>query len=142
MTVRSAEMSDRFAMLRLGRDFLEASGLPLPFDPVHAEACVKAHIADADKLALVLDEGTPRGVLLAHVQPCLLAPVRMACELIWWIDPERRGRGRMMLRAYEAWAETQGADLICLSAYGERAARLYPALGYREAGGVWWREAR
>ena len=81
MTIRLATMQDRFAMVRMGKAFLAASGLPLPSDPVHMEATAKAHIAGGDRAAWVLEaDGGVHGMLLAIVGASPLAPIRVADE--------------------------------------------------------------
>ena len=141
MTIRLATMQDRFAMVRMGKAFLAASGLPLPSDPAHMEATAKAHIAGGDRAAWVLEaDGGVHGMLLAIVGPSPLAPVRVADEVCWWIDPPWRGQGAAMLDVYEAWAVEQGATVAAMHAPDDRVARLYARRGYARGDVMMWRE--
>lgn len=136
--IRQAVLADRFQMIRLGRKFLEASGEALPFDPAYAENTAKLYIGDDDRLALVMDAGAgPVGLLLAFVCWHELAPLRVAQERLWWIEPAYRGHGRLMIDAYRAWAQERGADLFGLSARDERVGRLYGRLGLKPAESSW-----
>jgi hypothetical protein len=135
--VREAKSADRAAIVRMARAFHEASGLPLPFDPVYAAMVTQAYIADSNKLCLVLDEGGPAGVLAASVYRHPLAPVLAADELIWWIEPEHRGRAALeMLSTYEAWARSKGCAVIGMATPpgDERAAVIYRRRGFAAAG--------
>lgn len=130
--VREAVLADRFAILKLGRAFVETMGL-LPFDAAYAEQTVKAYIASADRLCLVLAPGgVVTGFLMAHAAAHPFWPVKAASELAWWIDPEHRGRGAVaMVRAFEAWAAAQGCGLVGLAHLGdERLGRFYRRRGY------------
>lgn len=133
--IRTAELADRIAMVRMARDFVAASGLALPFDAVWAEASAKSWIEGDDKLALVLDLGCVRGMLCAGHIASPLAPVRVASEQVFWIDPSARGRwGIPMVRAYEAWASAQGCAIAGMAAIGERSADvLYRRCGFRHS---------
>ncbi len=132
MAVRPATMADRFAVLRLGRAFIEGLGI-LPFAAAYAEQTVKAYIDQPDKLCLVLASGDAvQGFLMAHAAPHPFWPVKAAGELAWWIAPEHRGRGAVeMVRAYEAWAAEQGCGLIGMAHLGDyRLTEFYRRRGY------------
>lgn len=129
--VRPATIDDRFEIIRLGRQFLLASGLPIPFSAAYAEATVRRAIEDSERLALVLDRGGVKGVLIAAAGIHDFAPIKVASELMWWIDPTCRGGGCVMLDAYERWASDRGCDLIGLAARDDRPAALYARRGYR-----------
>ncbi len=123
LMIRPAELSDRFAMVRMTRDFFEASGLVLPFDAAWVEASIKAWISDEEKLALVLDLEGVRGMLCAAHVMSPLAPVRVSTEQAFWIDPCARGRWALaMLRTYEEWAKAQGCAVAGLASMGGRGA--------------------
>lgn len=137
--IRRARMGDRFAMVRMARDFMEESGLQLPFDPAWAEAAAKAWIADTDKLALVLDLDGVCGMLCAAHVPSPLAPVRVASEQVFWLDHSARGRAAMrhagaLLRAYRDWAEAEGCRIMGMAALtGQRTGALYERHGFTAA---------
>lgn len=133
--IREARIADRIGMVRLGRAFHEASGVDLPWDAAWAERTARLAIEAEDRLALVLEtDGALHGVLAARIGPHPLWPVTVACEDLWWIDPQHRGRWwRPMLAAYEAWSEARGCALIGMAARDDRTGRLYERCGYRRA---------
>lgn len=140
MIVRDANVQDRFALVRMGRAFFEAGGLPGQYDPAYAEAVILKAIAAMDRCALVLDiEGERRGALLAVAGPHGLLPMTAATELVWWIDPQARSprAARAMLEAYEAWAARMDAEIVGLAALDARVAALYRRRGYRPAETHW-----
>lgn len=133
LIVRPALPSERFKVLALCRDFHAASGIPFEFDAAHASRAAQDHIEDPRKLCLILEaQGTLRGVLAASAAISPLAPVRIAQELVFWVDPAHRGRApRRMLAAYEEWARSEGCAAIGLSGLNDpRVARFFSAAGF------------
>ena len=131
--IRPARAGERFEVLALCRRFHAASGIPFEFDPAHASRAAQDHIEDPRKLCLILEAGGAlRGVLAAsaHVSP--LAPVRIAQELVFWVDPAHRGRSpRRMLAAYEEWARAEGCAAIGLSGLNDpRVTRFFRSAGF------------
>lgn len=134
-SVRPATRDDRFEMIRMGRAFIDASGLGLPFDPAWAERSIVAAIDDPDSLALVLDMDGIKGMLCATCVPSPLSPVKLGVEQVFWIDPQARGRGALaIIRAYEDWCSEQGCSFVGLVSLGQKSAgRLYERCGYARA---------
>lgn len=126
------------AILEMGAEFAAASGTDMPFDPGHARAALRAHLAAPDRLTLVA-EGAPGeaiGMLLAAVSVSPLAPVRLAQEIAFWVVPARRGgpAALRLLSAYEAWARDMRCDRVSLVALPSCAAgRLYRRRGFAPA---------
>jgi len=131
---RVAVPTDRFAMVRMGKDFLRESTLPLPEDPGYMSRTVSLYMELPNCLALVLDvDGAVKGMLLAAVDDSPLAPVKMAKETVWWVDPGARGHGGRMLDCFEEWAKDRGASLVAMSALDRRVGVLYKRRFYKEA---------
>lgn len=131
--IRPARPDERFEVLALARDFHAASGIPFEFHPAHASRAAQDHIEDPRKLCLVLEAyGALRGVLAASVAISPLAPVRIAQELAFWVDPAHRGSApRRMIRAYEEWARAEGCAAAGLSSLNDpRVARFFGAAGF------------
>lgn len=131
--LRAARGDERFAVLALCRAFHAASGIPFAFDAAHASRSVQDYIEDPRKLCLVREvDGALRGVLAAATSISPLAPVRIAQELVFWVDPQHRGRGsRDLLTAYEAWARAEGCAAAGLSNLNDpRVARFFAGAGF------------
>jgi GNAT superfamily N-acetyltransferase len=135
MTVRPATPDDRVPVVRMLRDAHKAGGLPFKFSAAHAVALFDAQQAQ-DRLCLIFDSGTQHGVLMASAQQHPFAPVLYAAEVVWWIDPEHRGKSASeMLAAYEAWAAERGCAFVAMAALSAapRAGVIYERRGYRPA---------
>jgi GNAT superfamily N-acetyltransferase len=115
LVIRAATPGDIAAMGRMARDFARAAAV-LPFDAAYADASLRGHIGQPDRLSLVLELGAQvRGMLCAGATQSPLAPVRIAQELVFWIDPPARGRWASgLIRAYEAWARVRGCQIVSL----------------------------
>jgi len=135
--IRPAVLGDRMRVLAMAKAFHHASGVPFPFSAPMADMLFRSSIADADMLCLVLDvDGIAHGVLAAEARAHRFSPVKMAFELIFWIDPDYRGRDAgAMLDAYEVWARQQGCAFIHMVGLGgdPLTSRLYERRGYLAA---------
>ena len=140
--VRHATPADRFAMVRMGLDFLRASAVPLPADPVHMEQTALAYIAGPDRLALILEAGGgKRGMLLGYAAASELAPVLVADVALAWVDPGYRGHGGALFVAFDRWAADRGARLVCVHSLDDRTARFHARRGYAAGDTTYYREA-
>lgn len=131
--VRPARPDERFEILALCRDFHAASGIPFDFNPAHASRAAQEHIEDPRKLCLALEVGGAlRGVLAASTSISPLAPVRIAHELVFWVDPSHRGRSsRRMIDVYAEWARAEGCAAVGLSGLNDRrVSRFFGAAGF------------
>src|ERR1700710_2847381 len=104
--IRRAVESDKMRVLQMAKSFHAASGVPFPFSAPMADLLFRASLVDADRVCLVyVPDGVARGVLAAQAANHQFAPVRLATEIMWWVDPDYRGTSAMeMLAAYEEWA--------------------------------------
>lgn len=131
--VRPARPDELFAVVALARDFHAASGIPFEFSAPHFSQVAQAHVECPRKLCLILEvNGALRGVLMASATISPIAPVRLAQELVFWVDPAHRGRApRRMVAAYEAWARAEGCAAAGLSGLNDpRVARFFSAAGF------------
>lgn len=131
--IRRADLADRQSIVRMGRDFLLASGLNLTFDAAWADASARSAILDVDQLVLVLEiDGCVCGMLCAACGFSPLAPVRVARETVFWIDPHIRGLwAGAFISAYEEWAKSRGCAVVGLASLEiKRVGPLYQRRGY------------
>jgi hypothetical protein len=129
--IRIATDADAMEIVALGKRFSDAAAVGLPFSGAYALARAKAMIADPNAVVILWDDGRPRGVLAGALMWHPLYAVRSASELIWWIDAEARGHAaRPMLRAFDAWAEERGAELIQMAELDDRVGALYRRAGF------------
>ena len=118
--IRNATAADVPAMVEMAREFIAASGSDIVFDADYLGGSFRSMLADGTKLVLVLDLGQVRGMLCAGVSRSPWEPIGQASELLFWIDPQSRGRhARAMLEAYIDWARGMGckrASMVGLTA--------------------------
>lgn len=134
--IRQATGADVPAMVRMAGDFIAASGTGLPFDAEYVESSLRIHLGTGGRFTVVLDvDGEARGMLCAMASRSTLAPVAVATELVFWIDPECRGRAAMeMIQAYSDWAQAAGCmSAAMVSLPGRSLERLYSMAGFAPA---------
>lgn len=134
--IRRALVEDKQRVLSMARNFHEASGVSFPFSAAYASMLFDACLSAPDRVCIVLDEDGPQGVLAAQAGTLPLAPIKAASELIWWIEPDFRGRSAIqMLNAYEEWAREQGCAYTNMVGLGSDplTGRLYERRGYQAA---------
>ena len=115
-TVRRASLQDVDLILRLARRFVAVT----PFARVLRtdDACLRAGLlALLDTGAVFVLEDGERivGALVATLTQTWVSPSPVACELGWWVSEEARGRGTLLLDAFESWAADCGAEACILS---------------------------
>jgi hypothetical protein len=74
----------------------------------------------------------PVGILAATAEPMLFNKTKIACELIWWIEPEfRRSRAAEKMRqAYEFWAKKVGCTSCSVVDHEDTLDKYYTRKGY------------
>ncbi|MGK7056941.1 GNAT family N-acetyltransferase [Bradyrhizobium sp. 1050_B9_N1_2] len=140
MTIRPGCVADRTRAVELLRDSHRAAGFDggggfvFPFDCAYAARLFVAHLGQASACCLVLEvAGRAQGLLLATAGEHPFGPVRLAREIVWWIDPAHRGRSAIaMLDAYEAWAASRQCAFVGVAGMGDDpdVAKLYLRRGY------------
>lgn len=95
-----------------------------------------ALIAHPTGVVLVRDQnGSVQGMLAGSIGTSPWAETRIADYLIFYLCPACRG-GRAalsMLRAYEQWAASKGAEVVGVSDTGSQLGRLLKRQGYQPA---------
>src|SRR5262245_39885246 len=118
--IRRGVEGDRSRVLAMAKAFHAACGLSFPFSAPMADALFRASLVEADRVCLVFaPAGEARGVLAAHAGMHQFAPVKVASEIMWWVDPEYRGGSSVrMLAAYEEWARERGCVYAAVAGLG------------------------
>lgn len=145
-TIRPARSEDLDALADMGAQFFAYSAFAkaVPYDRDAARAAIASYAAPGTMLTapsgvvLVAEaDGEIVGGLVGFIGPMWFNPsARIATELAWWVAESHRGgtAAIKLYRAFEAWADEQGADVIVMSDLvidGETpAARLFEKLGY------------
>lgn len=122
----------------MGRAFTEADGFMIPFDEESAGKMTLICLKNPGQALFVSErDGRLNGMILGVLSPWLWNEnVRLATELLWWVDPGARGSrvGIALLDAMTEWAEANEADFISFASIeaiaGDRVSRIYERLGY------------
>lgn len=121
--VRVASTEDIPIMVEWGARFHAAGGLKMPYSPEKVADLLDGLIAGGG--VFISSTGMIGGAL---VSPYCTDDWKMAVELFWWAD----GGGMALLRAFEDWARSNGADEIRMTSLGvlERATQILARKGY------------
>lgn len=132
MTVRLAEPADVARVIAMGTRFADESSYAAIFGPADADkvAALTARLAlSASACVFVAEQaGVVIGVIAGHLYDHpMFTDVRMASEVIWWVEPEHRtGRTAVrLLAAFEQWADDHGATHVQMIAWTDRVGEFY-----------------
>lgn len=132
MILRLATADDVDALVAMGERFLES----VYARKIHANAdSLRAFslglIASPDAMVYVA-ESHSRVIgmmgMMRYVHP--MSGELTASEVMWWMDPDRRGYGVRLFRVGEAWAHGSGATVIQMIAPSPEVERFYERVGY------------
>lgn len=117
--IRLASNKDSLRIRQLCQEFfLESPYQSLSFDLAYVESQISLFLADPNKVVILLEKGSEIvGILAGLVTSLPLSPARIAAEIVWYVQPEHRGRESLsLLSAYEYWAtEVMKVDFITVS---------------------------
>lgn len=108
MTAYFSTINDSENAVKLLLDFHKQSDMPFKTSAAWALALFKTCLNDKDKVAISKDGG----ILLGAISNSILGPFKQAHEIVWWVDPNKRGNSMDMIKLYENWAKENGAKLI------------------------------
>ena len=134
--IRKATIKDFDAVERMLHDFHSDKASQFSaelYDRLHFRNVFRSLISGSGKgFACVLEvDGAAVGCLLAGASPSPFAPILVADEVLWWVEPEHRsGDSLKMLDLYEGWAEGIGAKIVGLSFFGGKVPAEYKRRGY------------
>ncbi len=130
MTIRRAAPQDGPALFQLARAFATSFAVEQPaFEQAFAELLTHPEAF----LAVAEADGEVVGYVLGFDHLTFFANGRVAWveEIMVGESLRRRGIGRILMEAFEAWATEREAKMIALAT--RRAADFYGALGYEES---------
>lgn len=108
MTVRAATHDDILWIVDMIEDLRAAVDGMMPVSRPWT-ASVVAGLIDNPQAAVFVSDG---GFIAGLIQPTVINPAPVALENGWFA---RDGSGLALLRAFEAWATEQGAEMVKMS---------------------------
>lgn len=138
MIIRTATREDIPRIVEMAERFYPESGYGEAFGPMQRESIAGLAIITMERGVLLLaeHEGEVVGMICLHLDHFLFnVDVRVAVELVFWIEPEHRGgmAAVRLLKAGEAAAREAGAHVMrmaVLATSPAQASGLYERTGY------------
>jgi GNAT superfamily N-acetyltransferase len=132
MTIREATADDVEALVLMGEEFLGS----VYAGKIHASADALRRLSlnliiSPDAVIYVAEvHGVIVGMmgLMRYLHP--MSGELTASEVMWWVNPDRRGSGVRLFRVGEAWAQASGATVIQMIAPSPDVERFYARVGY------------
>jgi hypothetical protein len=137
MQVRRATAHDRGELLQMALRFIAESSYRGQIIPDQAQLLGFIDVMLAQGFLLVADDGDAAvGMLAGVVMTHPISGERVATELAWWMNPERRGSraSLQLLEYFERWAyrDHQVDAVQMVAPAGSQIGDLYRRRGYAE----------
>lgn len=140
MQLKIGTLEDYPKVITMAYSFLKESPYKeYPIDTHKIESLVVGFLTPNNERIcfLATKENEPIGMIAGGVTEALFSHQKVASEVVWWIHPDHRGRGRAaieLLGAFQDWGRRVGADyvqMVSLPSLGDsRANAIYSRLGY------------
>lgn len=135
MEFRFAEINDAGGIVAIVNNFVRETAddyeIALVSSRYLEAQLVKLISVPAGCVIIAEEMGEIVGVLVGAISGSLFSPAIVAEELMWWIEPEFRGKGLPMMRMFEKWAKDSGAVMCIMSGFDDLD-RLYTIRGYKK----------
>lgn len=130
MTVRVATISDHEIVYKFSYKFIETTPYKDLFNDVTLYDLTLETIQDPNSVVLLYED---KGMIAGRVVPFLFGPQLVAAEIGWWVEPEHRksGTGKVLIKAFEDWAEDQGCEIVIMASLSEELEKFYEKTGYK-----------
>lgn len=119
--IRRATADDMPSLVRMGRDFHDATGYAefgaLFSAEVLEQTLTNLMNSDAALLLVAADDGGAYGVIGGALSQMYMSDCSFAVEMFWWVDEARRGgtAGLRLKQLFQDWGREKGAGLIVMS---------------------------
>ena len=139
--LRIATEEDLPVLLEMCKKFVDESPYrDYPIEYPKVESLVLSFLSNQKEKICVLavSKETPIGMIAGYLSPALFSSQQVASEIVWWVDPQYRGKSRAaieLLGAFETWARIVGASYIQMQSltneYEMPLEKLFSTKGYR-----------
>ena len=107
-----------------------------PYNEDIAKHSIRTFMEHPGAVVLLLERDGIQGVFAGVINPEWWHMGKTAIQLFWYVVPEHRGSGWMLVRAFERWARKQpGVDrVMCGNSFSDddRVDKLFLKLGYEK----------
>jgi RimJ/RimL family protein N-acetyltransferase len=137
LTLKLAEASDYNDVIRMAKAFHEASPYKgLSFDEDKCKELFQKYLL-GDRRSLIIILAGNYGMIIGFCDSLPFSSDRVAVELAWWVDEDKRGSrdSLLLFKAYEDWALRVGAKIKQMAMLDDvtNLAAFYEKQGYRPA---------
>lgn len=146
MMLRLGTSADVDIVYTMCRNFYHQADLTFELDEQHGKQFLHTHITGPESLTLIWEKASqPAGCLIAIAPLHPFFPVRIANELVWWMEPNSRGSGSLkMFQAFEYWAKEikkcQAISVTSTSSTDPTLEKYYQRKGYSLRESTWTKE--
>ena len=135
--IRLAGEADVARVIEMGRRFLNEGPYKDQIGDVpEVPTRLLAFLVTTDKCKVLVSEenGELTGVVAFIISPHYFSGETIACEMIWYVEPEHRKGGVAMRLFWEAekLAKSMGAKRMQFTAPTDAVARVYARFGYKQ----------
>jgi len=130
MTIRVATLEDLKTLEKMAFKFISVS----PYAEMSDTNVIKDFIltllkTPANQAIILIGDG---GMIGGITMPFLYGTGKMATEVAWWVDEDKRntGLGKELIEAFEYWAEKAGCKFITMVSLDEDLGKYYEKRGY------------
>lgn len=131
MTMRVATSDDFDVILEMAMKFIESTNYKeLADQQTIANFVWNLLDLPATEGIVILTEG---GMLAGVIKPFVFGTVKLATEVAWWVDPDKRstGIGKALLDTFEYWAEANHCTGVIMVSLDDQLAKYYEKQGYK-----------
>lgn len=111
MQIREAKYEDIDTLVSMGEKFFQHTPFDVPYDRDSIYGMLEFLINSPDGCVFVSDDLS--GMIGGLCVPLFFNNAYFSAnEMFWWVNPESRGTGNYLLRAFEDWAKDKGASYV------------------------------
>jgi GNAT superfamily N-acetyltransferase len=141
MELKIATMDDFLSVMDMTLKFIDESPYKgMARDETKLTGIISDFINSKEKVVvLAVDDGQPVGIITGCVSEHMFSREKTAFELIWWIEPDKRGAkaSLKLFEAFEYWARKMGCTYVQFGAaqetpYSDKVRKLYLRKGYTQ----------
>lgn len=135
--IRKAEAADLPRLAPLAEQFYSSSDVLRTFDIEHFSALWRGFFESGIGVIFLLEQdGEIKGTIGGIAFKEAYSPDMLAQEFFWFVDPNSRGAGVKLYRAFEEWAKEKGCDEIrmvhLIDSMPEKVGAFYERIGYKK----------
>lgn len=137
--IRVAKEADLGIVFNMAKKFIATSAYADKCDDKTLMDLIVGTIKYPDGIVLLHGK---KGMIAGRLAPYAFAPLLIAAELGWWVEPEHRKSkvGKELLEAFEYWAKQKNCKMVTMVSLDDEVGKIYERKGYHLAERVYMKE--